>query len=457
MNLFKKIMILNRGAIASRVLRAVKEMGIQSLVVYSTADKELPYVKEADVAIELEGNTAQETYLNQEKVIGIIKEFNVDAVHPGYGFLAENTAFARKLDEIGVKFIGPSTKLIDLMADKNRARSVMSQYSMPIGAGSDRLPDDEEEVKRIANEIGYPVLIKPCNGGGGIGMIPVYTEEKLSKSVEKAKSMAEKFFSDRGVYLESYLENPRHIEIQILGDSEGNVVNLFERDCSIQRRHQKIIEESPAPNIDRAELNDILNKVTASIQELGYDNVGTVELLRGVHGNYSFLEINTRLQVEHAVTEEIVDIDLVKSQILSAAGINLNNILPNEIKQRNHAIEVRIYAEDPVTFYPSPGILNVFELPKEEGIRVETGFTQGNTITPYYDPMIAKVIVKAANRTQAINQLIVYLQKVKIEGLKTNIPFLLFALNSEQFRAGNVSTKLTDELVEQFKNELVKQ
>ncbi|MEK4131119.1 biotin carboxylase N-terminal domain-containing protein [Solibacillus sp. FSL W8-0474] len=454
--MFKKIMILNRGAIAVRILRTLKEMNINSLVVYSTADKDLPYVKEADEAVELEGNTAQETYLNQDKIIGIIKEFKVDAVHPGYGFLAENTSFARKLDEIGVKFIGPSTKLIDLMADKNRARNTMAQYSMPIGAGSDRLPDDEEEVKRIANGIGYPVLIKPCNGGGGIGMIPVYKEEKLLKSIQKAKSMAEKFFSDDGIYLESYLENPRHIEIQILGDLEGNVVNLFERDCSIQRRHQKIIEESPAPNIERAELNDVLEKVTASIQELGYDNVGTVELLRGSNGNYSFLEINTRLQVEHAVTEEIVDIDLVKSQILSAAGASLVTILPDEITQRNHAIEVRIYAEDPVTFYPSPGVLEVFELPDEEGIRVETGFTKGNKITPYYDPMIAKIIVKALDRTQAINQLIAYLQKVKIEGLKTNVPFLLFALNSSQFRAGNVTTKLTDELVEQFKNELIK-
>lgn len=450
-------MILNRGAIAARILRTVKELDIASLVVYSTADKELPYVKLADEAVELEGNTAQETYLNQDKIIEIIQTYGVDAVHPGYGFLAENTSFARRLDEIGVKFIGPSSKLIDLMADKNRARQTMAQYSMPIGAGSDRLPDDEEEVKKIANEIGYPVLIKPCNGGGGIGMIPVYKEEKLIKSVEKAKSMAEKFFSDSGVYFESYLENPRHIEIQILGDAHGNVVNLFERDCSIQRRHQKIIEESPAPNIDRAEINEVLEKVTASIRELGYDNVGTVELLRGSHGNYSFLEINTRLQVEHAVTEEIVGVDLVKSQILSAAGKNLSEILPDEVSPKHHAIEVRIYAEDPVTFYPSPGVLNVFDLPSREGIRVETGFTQGNQITPYYDPMIAKVIVQADDRILAIDNLIQYLQEVKIEGVKSNIPFLLFALNSEQFRTGNVSTKLTDELVEQFKETLIKQ
>jgi acetyl-CoA carboxylase, biotin carboxylase subunit len=449
-------MILNRGAIAARILRTVKEMNISSLVVYSTPDKELPYIKEADEAVELEGNTAKDTYLNQEKIIDIIKQYKVDAVHPGYGFLAENTNFAKKLDEIGVKFIGPSSKVIDLMADKNRARNMMAQYSMPIGAGSDRLPDDEEEIKRIAQEIGYPVLIKPCNGGGGIGMVPVYESEKLIKGIEKAKSIAEKFFSDSGIYLESYMENPRHIEIQILGDLEGNVIHLFERDCSIQRRHQKIIEESPAPNITREELNEVLTNVTSSIKELGYDNVGTVELLRGSHGNYSFLEMNTRLQVEHAVTEEIVDVDLVKSQILSAAGVSLASILPNEITQKAHAIEVRIYAEDPITFYPSPGTLEKFELPKQEGIRIETGFTQGNTITPYYDPMIAKIIVKAINRTEAIDKLIAYLQKIKIEGLKTNVPFLLFALNSEQFRSGNVSTKLTDELVEQYKNELMK-
>lgn len=449
--MFKRVLILNRGAIASRILRTLKEMNIESVVVYSTADKDLPYVKEATVAYEIEGNVAKDTYLNQDILVEIIKLSGADAVHPGYGFLAENTDFAKKLEDIGVTFIGPNSKWIDLMADKNRARQVMSNYSMPIGKGSDKLPDDEEEIKRVARDIGYPVLIKPCNGGGGIGMVPVYEEEKLIASIQKAQSVAEKFFSDGSVYLESYLENPRHIEIQILADKDGNVTHLYERDCSIQRRHQKIIEESPAPNISREEMNDILRRVKESIESVGYDNIGTVELLRGESGNYSFLEMNTRLQVEHAVTEEVVKVDLVKAQIRSAYGDSLKDILPDNVTQIGHSIEVRIYAEDPITFYPSPGTLEKFNLPQMDHIRVETGFEAGNKITSFYDPMIAKIIVHEESRELAIKTMINYLNTVEITGLKTNIPFLLFTLHSEEFKDGKVSTKLTEDLVKRMK------
>lgn len=320
--MFKKILVANRGAIAARIIRTLKNMNIAVVAIYSEADQHLPYLKLADETYELKGSIAKDTYLNQDRIIEIVKMSGVDGVHPGYGFLAENSEFSKRLEEMGVKFIGPSTKWINLMADKNQARQIMANYSMPLGKGSSILPDDEEEVKKIAAEIGYPVLVKPANGGG-IGMLPVYEESKLISTVERAKNTSEKYFSDSNFYLESYFEDPRHIEFQILADAEGNVIHLYERDCSIQRRHQKIIEESPAPNISFKEIEKIGEQVQQSIQQIGYDNVGTVELLRGKDGNYSFLEMNTRLQVEHAVTEEIIGIDLVKAQIESAAKIPL--------------------------------------------------------------------------------------------------------------------------------------
>ncbi|MBD3108911.1 ATP-grasp domain-containing protein [Bacillus sp. AGMB 02131] len=455
-SVFRRVLIANRGAIAARILKTLKDMEIEAAIIYSTADRDLPYIKEASVAYEIYGNFPRDTYLNQQRILEIIKESGSDAVHPGYGFLAENTEFARKVEKLGVTFIGPNSKWIDLMADKNRARQTMSKYTMPIGKGSSNLPDNDEEILAIADEIGYPVLIKPCNGGGGIGMQPVYNAENLIANVRKAKTAAEKYFSDNSVYLESYLENPRHIEIQIIADRHGNVVHLYERDCSIQRRHQKIIEESPAPNISREELNPILKQVTESIQSLGYDNIGTVELLRSESGQYSFLEMNTRLQVEHAVTEEVVNTDLIKAQIRSAYGETLQNILPEKLQQKGHSIEVRIYAEDPQTFYPSPGTLEKFRLPEAKNIRIETGFTEGNKISPFYDPMIAKIIVHTDSRDTAIEELVNYLQIVEITGLKTNIPFLIYALKSEEFKKGKVSTKLAEILVKRMKEEMKK-
>jgi acetyl-CoA carboxylase biotin carboxylase subunit len=452
--MFKKVLVANRGAIASRIIRTLKDLNVSIVAVYSEADKELPYLKLADETYSLGGSVAKESYLNQELLINIIKRSGVDAVHPGYGFLSENTEFASKLEEIGVKFIGPSSKWINLMADKNRARQIMSKYCMPIGKGSDILSDDEQEILNAAEEIGYPVLVKPANGGGGIGMFPVYSANKLLDSVTKAKGLSEKYFSDGSVYLEKYLERPRHIEFQILADANNNVMHLYERDCSIQRRHQKIIEESPAPNILEQEILEIAVKVKEAIQSVGYDNVGTVEMLRGQDGSYSFLEMNTRLQVEHAVTEEVVNIDLVKSQVLSAAGVPLEKIVPNEVQRTGHAIEVRIYAEDPITFYPAPGTLKKYKLPEVEGIRVETGFEEGNVITPYYDPMIAKIIVHAETRNKAIKKLVSYLETIVIEGIKTNVPFLLYTLKSEDFVKGNIDTDLANVLVKRMKEEL---
>lgn len=452
--MFRKVLVANRGAIASRIIRVLKNLNISIVAVHSEADQDLPYLKLADEVYSLGGTAAKDSYLNQERLIDIIQRSGADAVHPGYGFLSENTEFASKLEEIGVKFIGPSSKWINLMADKNRARQIMSKVSMPIGKGSDILSNDEEKLLQAAEEIGYPVLVKPANGGGGIGMFPVYNADQLVETVKKSKGLAEKYFSDGSVYLEKYYEKPRHIEFQILADANNRVMHLFERDCSIQRRHQKIIEESPAPNISEQEILEIAMKVQASIQSIGYDNVGTVEMLRGQDGSYNFLEMNTRLQVEHAVTEAVVNIDLVKSQILSAAGLSLEKIVPNEVKRRGHAIEVRIYAEDPLTFLPAPGTLRQYKLPKVEGIRVETGFEAGNVITPYYDPMIAKIITHAETRKKAIDSLIAYLETIGIEGVKTNVPFLLYTLRSEEFNNGNIHTDLANVLVKRMKQEL---
>lgn len=449
-----KVLIANRGAIAARLLRACKDLNIETVVIHSEADANLPYVKQATESYLLEGNAVKDTYLNQEKIIAIIKSAKVDAVHPGYGFLAENLEFAERLDSIGVKFIAPSSKYIKLMADKSDARTEMSKYTMPIGKGSGPLPNDDREICAIANEVGYPILVKPANGGGGIGMFPVYEEIDLIAAVKKAKSLSVKFFSSDVVYLERYFEKPRHIEFQIVADREGNVRHLYERDCSIQRRHQKIIEESPAPNIARAEIERIAQQVEESIKQSGYDNIGTVELLRGSEGSYSFLEMNTRLQVEHAVTEEVVGVDLVKLQIKLSSGKVLQELLPKSVLPTGHAIEVRIYAEDPKTFFPSPGTLTKFELPTQANIRIETGFEEGNIISPYYDPMIAKIIVTASNRSQAIDILGTYLQNVKIEGVKTNIPFLVYALQSDEFVSGEVHTGLADILVKRMMEEI---
>lgn len=452
--MFSKVLVANRGAIAARIIRTLKKMDIATVAIYSEPDSELPYLKDADESYLLDGKTAIETYLNQQKILNIIQQSGVDAVHPGYGFLAENTSFVQKLEEINVTFIGPSSRYISLMSDKCDARELMNKSSLPVGKGSNVLTTDIEEMKREANEVGYPVLVKPSNGGGGIGMIPVYDDKHLPKAVEQAKTMAEKFFSDSSIYLEKYFEKPRHIEFQIVADTYGNVEHLFERDCSLQRRHQKIIEESPAPGIDVEEINELGAKIQQAIKDIGYDNIGTVEMLRSNKGEYSFLEMNTRLQVEHAVTEKITGLDLVETQVQSAGGMKLKDILPNLIERHGHSLEVRVYAEDPINFFPSPGNLSVYKFPDRDDVRIETGFKEGNTISSYYDPMIAKIIVHEETRKKSIEKMQEYLETVKIEGLKTNIPFLIYTLKSKEFQTGNVHTKLAEELAYRMKEEI---
>jgi acetyl-CoA carboxylase biotin carboxylase subunit len=445
--MFKKVLVANRGAIASRVLRALWEMGIKSAAVYSEADYGAPYLEMAGETYAIGPAPARESYLDQDKLLAAIKQSGADGVHPGYGFLSENADFADKVEAMGVRFIGPSPKWIEAMGHKTRARELAAEYGMPMTQGSDVLPMEGEAILEAARKIGYPVLVKPAGGGGGIGMLPVKSEAELLAAVERSRSMASRGFGNAEVYLEKLLEKPRHVEFQILGDRHGGCAHLFERDCSTQRRNQKVIEEAPAPNIPRAEIQATADKIAAILREMGYDGIGTVEMLRGEDGSFNFLEMNTRLQVEHGVTEEVTGVDLVKAQVRSSAGEKLADILPANIAVTGHAIQARVYAEDPKNFFPSPGKLTVFRPPEDKSIRVETGYAEGREVTPHYDPMIAKVIVKAATRDAAIDRLAEALKAFDIQGVKNNIPAVLMILQSDAFRSGDVHTGIIEQVM----------
>jgi acetyl-CoA carboxylase biotin carboxylase subunit len=333
------------------------------------------------------------------------------------------------------------------MGHKTRARELAAEYGMPLSEGSGVLPAEPEAILAAARAIGFPVLVKPAAGGGGIGMLPARNETELLSAVERSRSLAGRGFGNAEVYIERLIERPRHVEFQVLGDCHGGAVHLFERDCSTQRRNQKVIEEAPAPGIPRAKLDSMAGKVLAMVRGMGYDNIGTVEMLYGADGSFSFLEMNTRLQVEHGVTEEVTGVDLVKAQIRSAAGEKLDAILPAEVELRGHAIQARVYAEDPKNFFPSPGKLTVFRPPHDAGVRVETGYAEGRDVTPHYDPMIAKVIAHAETRDAAIDTLVGALEAFEIQGLKNNIPAVVAVLKSEPFRAGDVHTGLIPEVM----------
>ena len=444
---FNKVVVANRGAVAARVLRALYAMGIKSVAVYSEADYGAPYLEMASETYAIGASPAADSYLNQDTLLALLKKANADALHPGYGFLSENAGFAQRVTDAGVKFIGPSPQWIEAMGHKTRARDIAAEHGMPMAKGTDVLPAEPARILAAARSIGYPVLVKPAAGGGGIGMLPAKDESELLAVVERSQSMASRGFGNAEVYLERLLEKPRHIEFQVLGDQHGSAVHLFERDCSVQRRHQKVIEEATAPAIPRSEIEAIATQVTAMVKNMGYDNIGTVEMLRGADGSFNFLEMNTRLQVEHGVTEAITGVDLVQAQIRSAAGDKLADILPAKIEIKGHAIQARVYAEDPKNFYPSPGKLTVFRPPQEPTIRVDTGYAEGRDVTPFYDPMLAKVIVHAATREAAIDRLIEALTAFDIQGLKNNIPAVLTILRSEQFRDGAVHTGLIPEVM----------
>ena len=438
--MFNKVLVANRGAVASRVIRALRQMGIRSVAVYSEADRELPYVAQADEAYAIGPADARASYLNQDTILAVLQRSGADALHPGYGFLSEHFAFASEVQRRGAVFIGPSPRWIEAMGHKTRARELMARHGAPMCPSTDVLRGTPERMLAQASSIGFPVLVKPAGGGGGIGMLAAHDAAQLAKAIEQARSMALRSFANAELYVERLCERPRHIEFQILADRHGAVRHLFERDCSIQRRHQKVLEESPAPLLPRALLDATAERFTQILAELRYDVIGTVESLYEEALGFSFLEMNTRLQVEHAVTEQITGVDLVQAQIRLAAGEALGQVISEDPVVQGHAIEARIYAEDPVRFFPSPGRLTHFVPPTGAGIRVESAYAAGNQVTPHYDPMLAKVIAHAPTREQAIHKLADALCAFEVQGVKTNIPFVQRILDFDGFVAGRVHT-----------------
>ncbi|RFU70430.1 acetyl-CoA carboxylase biotin carboxylase subunit [Peribacillus saganii] len=441
--MIEKILIANRGEIASRVIRTCKRMGIKSVAVYSEADSDAPFVSEADESYLLGGPRVQESYLNTDKILEIAKSAGCDAVHPGYGFLSENAGFARKCKEEGLIFIGPSPEVIQSMGSKVEARKTMEAAGLPLVPGISRPLKDVEEAANIALEIGYPIMLKASSGGGGIGMQAVHNEEELRKAYEGNQKRAQMFFGDGAMFLEKLIQEPRHIEIQVLADEQGNAVYLWERDCSIQRRHQKVVEEAPSPFLDQATRSRMGEAAVGAVRAIGYSNAGTIEFLVDSEKNFYFLEMNTRLQVEHPVTEEITGLDLVEQQIRIASGDKLR-FSQSDITLDGHAIEVRIYAEDPVTFYPSPGKITGLKLPSGTGVRHELAIGETSTVTHFYDPMIAKLVVKGENREQAITKLEKALGDYQVDGIKTNIPMLQKVVAHEAFKKAETTTNFVE-------------
>jgi acetyl-CoA carboxylase, biotin carboxylase subunit len=439
---FKKILIANRGEIALRVIRTCKEMGIKTVAVYSTADKDSLHVKFADEAVCIGKPASADSYLNMAHIMAAAEITNADAIHPGYGFLAENSKFAKICGDHGIKFIGPTPEMINAMGDKITAKQTMITAGVPVVPGVEGLLESVEHAKLSAKEVGYPVILKATAGGGGKGMRVVWAEEEIEKAFENAKTEAAASFKNDGIYMEKFVEEPRHIEIQIVGDQYGNVCHLSERDCSIQRRHQKLVEESPSPFMTpelRERMGEAAIKAAASI---AYEGVGTVEFLVDKHRNFYFMEMNTRIQVEHCVTEEVINYDLIKEQIMIAAGDRLKGI--NYIPVM-HAIECRINAEDPYNdFRPSPGKITVLHQPGGHGVRVDSHVYAGYVIPPYYDSMIGKLIAVAQTRQEAIDTMSRALSEYVIEGVKTTIPFHQQLMKDPDFRSGNFTTKFLE-------------
>ncbi|HEX2489069.1 MAG TPA: acetyl-CoA carboxylase biotin carboxylase subunit [Blastocatellia bacterium] len=441
--MFKKVLIANRGEIACRVIWACRELGIKTVAVYSEADRDALHVRFADEAWCIGPAPSAQSYLNIPQIISAAEITNVDAIHPGYGFLSENPHFAEVCRECNITFIGPSPEVIRIMGDKSEAKRTMKAAGVPVTPGSEGLIEDEETAIKEAGRIGYPVLIKATAGGGGRGMRVAYNQDELLNAYNTARAEAEAAFKNSGVYLEKYIANPRHIEIQVLGDNRGNVIHLGERECSIQRRHQKLIEESPSPAVSY-ELREEMGRVAVdACKRIGYTNAGTIEFLLDEDGSFYFMEMNTRIQVEHPVTEMVTIDDLVAAQIRIAAGEELNQT-QDQLIFVGHAIECRVNAEDPVTFTPSPGRITTLNLPSGAGIRVDTAIYDGYFVPPYYDSLIAKVVVHSRSRERAIARMRRALESMVVEGIKTTIPLHLKILNDPDFIAGNISTRFMD-------------
>lgn len=438
--MFDKILIANRGEIALRIIRACKEMGIGTVAIYSEADQDSLHVHYADEAFCVGPAPGNRSYLNIPNIISAATIAGVDAIHPGYGFLAENARFAEICETHRIKFIGPQAEAIEKMGDKAVARQSMKKAGVPVVPGSDGVIRDEEMVVKKAQEIGYPVIIKASAGGGGRGIRVVYNQDELINAFRTAQSEADSAFGNPEVYMEKFIEEPRHIEVQLLLDEHGNGVYFGERDCSIQRRRQKVIEESPSPAISPEMRRKIGEAALKGAKSVGYTNVGTVEFLLDKNGSFYFMEMNTRIQVEHPVTEMVTNIDLIKEQIKSAAGMKLE-LTQDQVKVRGHAIECRINAEDPVkNFQPSPGRISVYHIPGGPGVRVDSCAYQGYTIPPYYDSMIAKLIVWDESRAAAITRMLRALEEFEIQGVKTTIPFQKEVLKNSYFQRGEVYT-----------------
>ena len=433
--MFQRILIANRGAIARRIVETCEDLGIESVAVFSDADEDAPHLEQATSAVRLPGNTPAQTYLNRNALLDAVLQSGADAVHPGYGFLAENADFAEAVTSSGATFVGPAARWLKTMGDKVAARTLMQENGFPTFPGSPEIADLEDARER-ALEIGYPIMLKPSAGGGGIGMCLIREEQELENTLNRTRDLAEKAFANGSVYLEKWLENPRHIEFQLVADQHGNAAHLFERECSIQRRHQKVIEETPAPGLDPAWVAGIAERAAAVVGTLGYDNIGTLETLVSAEDQYGFLEMNTRIQVEHAVTEVVTGVDLVALQISLAAG----EPLPQLPGRRGFAVEARVYADDPQTGFPSTGRLHVFRPPELFGVRVDTGYREGQVVTPFYDALLAKVIGSGATREQAIGRVLVALRAFVIRGVASNIALLLRVLEDKAFLRGDVHT-----------------
>lgn len=444
MRKINKVLVANRGEIALRVMRSAKEMGIKTVAIYSEADRNALHVRFADEAVCVGGPKSNESYLRGDVIIDVCKRLNVDAIHPGYGFLSENAGFARAVKEAGITFIGPSPEAMELMGSKLAAKAAVAKYNIPMVPGTEEAITDVEAAKKIASEVGFPILIKASAGGGGKGMRIVDNVEMFEEQMQLAVSEATSAFGDGSVFIEKYIGSPRHIEIQVLGDTHGNILHLFERECSIQRRHQKVIEEAPSSVLTPA-LREEMGQCAVNVAKAcDYVGAGTVEFLLDENMNFYFLEMNTRLQVEHPVTEQITGLDLVKEQILVAEGHPLG-FAQDDLSINGHSLELRVYAEDPANnFLPDIGRLETYKRPQGLGVRVDDGFEQGMDIPIYYDPMIAKLVTYGKDRQDAIEKMLRAIDEYQITGIQTTLPFGKYVLQHEAFVSGNFDTKFIE-------------
>lgn len=452
----KKVLIANRGEIARRIIKTCKRLNIETVAIYSEADKDLPYVKEADYAFLIGPSQVQQSYLKVDDIIALAKREKVDAIHPGYGFLSENAEFARNAEAEGITFIGPKPETMEKMGDKIGSRITMINANVPVVPGTEEGLASVEDAIGAAASIGYPIMLKASAGGGGIGMIRCDNEGTLLKHFESIKTRAKSYFGSDVVFLEKFIDMSRHIEVQIFGDTHGNIVHLFERNCSVQRRNQKVLEEAPSPNFPQEAREKLWEAAVNAAKAVNYINAGTVEFIVDHNHQFYFLEMNTRLQVEHPITEAITGFDLVEWQLKVAAGEELPVKDQSSIKSNGHAIEFRIYAEDPKTFFPSPGTITAQSFETDEEIRIDAGYAEGDKVTPFYDPMISKVIVHAENRKLAIESAQKVFSSAKIEGVKTNIPLFHQFLEDESFISGEYSTSVLGEWMNKKREEISK-